>query len=225
MRFLKISVLFFALFGSLNACSQQTDLFIALQTGTPFRIINNEGAPVFLNFNFGVEQYIINKLSVALSYRKAFYLAGKDISSREKLIYDYYGWNYAYTEEYDSYSIDFESKYFIDGPADDGAYVASCLSFQHITMNVDVISVLPVSYPTGPQMVPYGKFKDEMNIYPFAVKIGARQSGDVLVFDYFIGIAYLFGAAGIHRINENHLHYFDFKTVSFPIGIKLGFKF
>lgn len=226
MSILKACLLFCALLAVTEVYPQQTDLFVALQTGSPFRVINDNNEPLLMNLNLGVEQYMIEKLSLALSYRKVFYFIGKTNNVEPKTVFNYDGWNYAYTEDYDSYAIDFESKYFFEGPNDDGAYISSCISFQHITMNINMFSIEP-SGASGSSLpaIPLGKFKDEMNIYPFGIKIGARNASDELVFDYFLGIMYHFGAAGIHRAHEDILDYFPLKSVSFPIGVKLGFKF
>jgi len=228
MKLLKPGILLLALLPGLKANCQQTDLFLTLQTGSPFRTFGNNGgeAPFLLNINLGAEQYIMDKLSIALSFRKAFYMLGKASSENYKTVYNNNDYTYSYTEDYDSYAIDFESKFFFDGPTDDGLYMSSCLSFQHLTMNINILSVeqLYSSNPAAP-VVHTGEFSDDMNIYPFTLKIGHRTSGDVLVLDYFLGLCYNMGAKGISRIHEQTLDYYDFHTLSIPIGVKLGVKF
>ena len=224
MKFLEKPLFFLFLLGSLNTYSQQNEVYLSLQTGSPFRVVADEGPSFILNFNFGVEKYMIDKLSIALSYRFVLFTSDPEVSARVKYI-DYQGLYYNYTEYYDSHAIDIESKFFFDDPNDDSWYISSMLSFQHLTMNINVTDIYGYGNGPGQLVLNLGKFSDDFNIYPFAIKIGKRSTGDVVVFDYFFGIAYHLGAGSIKRINENYLDYYKFKTVSFPVGMKLGFKF
>src|ERR1044071_8488717 len=104
MKFLRAGILLVVLLRSFDARAQQTELFFSFQTGTPFTVLDNGEPPVYLNFNIGAEQYIIDKLGISLSFRKPFSIMGENLEVKE--IYDYSGYNYLYTEQYDSYSID-----------------------------------------------------------------------------------------------------------------------
>lgn len=224
----KAFLLFLFLLGSSSGKAQTTDIFVSIQTGSPFRVLlgDDNGAPVIWNYCFGVEEYLIDKLSIALSYRKSFYVAGKDESVQWKQFYDSPDdYEYTYREDYNMYSIDFESKYFFEEPDDDGLYMSSGISFQHITLNLDVIGIPPNTTPVPvPNMID-GSYKDEINIYPLSIKLGHRYSGDVMVFDYFTGLTYFSGTGSVRRTYEQNLDLYEFKSVAYIIGMKLGFKF
>jgi hypothetical protein len=226
----KIIPFFLLLLVSPAARSQSTELFFNLQTGSPFRVLvsDNDGAPVIWNYCFGAEQYMIDKLSLSLAYRKSFYLEGKEAASQPKIAEDMVNhYSYTYREDYDIYSVDFEAKYFFEEPDDDGIWMSSGISMQHLTMNLTVLEPVPNYNNTGTTLpvLNAGEYSEGKSIYPLGMKWGHRTSGDVAVFDYYCGLYYHLGAKGTHRRYENVLQYYEFKEVSFVVGMKLGFKF
>ena len=134
MRKILVTTLLLFLAG-LTAPAQE--LFISTQSGSPFGSSSFGTDQLFWNYSFGYEHYMADKISVAFSYRKMFNLLGgiADVSSTS--YNNNYGFNYTYSEDVSSYAFDIESKYFMDEP-DDGWYVSSGLSYQHIAININV---------------------------------------------------------------------------------------
>jgi hypothetical protein len=230
MQSKKIFIFFFLLLDSIGSQAQSTELFLAMQTGSPFRVLldSDNGAPVIWNYGFGAEQYMIDKLSLSLAYRKSFYVEGKEEASQLKMIDDIVNqYTYTFREDYDIYSFDFEAKYFFEEPDDDGVWMSSGISLQHLTMNLRVLEPMPSYNNTGNSTpaIQAGEYSEDISIFPIGWKVGHRTSGDVAVFDYFLGLNYHLGASGTTRRYENVLQYYEFKEVSFVVGMKLGFKF
>jgi len=216
-----LSILLFFFFVCLSFVkAQETELFAATQSGDPFKS-NLEGSDRILwNYSLGVERYFADKISVSLSYRKPFFL-GEDSGHQKDNLAN--GFEYEYTEAYDMFAIDLESKYFFDAP-DDGWYLSSGISYQHFQMNADVISVSDPNGTGGISPLNVGPFSDSFSIMPITLKAGHRNSGDVFVFDYYFGLTYNAGSGNIIHQYNDFLQYDSFKSISINVGIKIGFK-
>jgi hypothetical protein len=201
------------------ARAQETELFASTQSGDPFKN-NLESERILWNYSFGVEQYFIDKLSLSLSYRKPFFLISDDVGYASSE-YDYF--EIVYRTNYNMYAIDLESKYFFEDP-EEGWYLSSGLSYQHIETSMDVTSIYDQSGNYRASPFPLGTYKEEKSIFPFSLKAGHRNSGDVLVFDYYFGFAYNLGSGDVAHQYSDYLQYDSFKSLSIILGLKMGFK-
>jgi hypothetical protein len=200
---------------------QGTEIFISTQSGSPVGMSQNNDEMVW-NFSLGLEHYIEDKLSISGSWRKLFYLSGGQYAHRS-----YSNTNYTtdYSETYDSYALDFESKYFFD-QIEDGWYMSSGISYQHITLNVDVENLSYAFGNLSPTQPPFTieEFKSTFDVFPIGFKIGNRSGNDSFVFDYYLGLMKNLGRGNVVRVNEEYLEYNRLNKVSFVIGLKMGFK-
>jgi hypothetical protein len=228
MNFYKAIILF--MLAAFSASAQKTEIFFSVQTGNPFRVaIDDENsAPPIWNYSFGMEQYIVDKVSIAVSYRGSFYVSGEEEAIIEKRYSDSQGgFDYTYYEDYDLYAIDIDSKYFFDEPDDDGVYMGSSFSIQHVTAKLEMLQPQPTNYNTGNQtpVMAAGVFEDDLTLFPVGFRLGHRGSTDVVVFDYYMGLTYFLGTGGARRTYDEYLPRYEYKTLAFIIGMKLGFKF
>ena len=216
MKKLVVAVIF--CFIQFNAHAQDTEIFAAVQTGNPFSSENSDG--VYLNYSFGIEQYFIKKLSLAISYRKTFNLSDNEYNLNE---FYYNGYFYTYKEENSSFAIDLESKYFFDS-SEEGWYMSSGISYQSLKMTMDVTIADYYSGVAPAPPVPAGTYTESHSIFPLSLKAGHRNSGDVIVFDYYFGVAFNLGSGDVKHTYQDYLQYDSFNSVSFILGLKMGFK-
>ena len=218
----KVFVAFLFCLNLFGAYAQQTELFISTQSGNPFDAGASSSDKILWNYSFGVEQYFIDKLSLAISYRKPFYLEGGDINYESTTTYN--GFEITSEGSNKMYAIDFESKYFFE-ETDEGWYMSSGISYQHIEMNLDITYVYDLSGNYAPPPIAVGAYQDNVSIFPLTVKAGHRNSGDIVVFDYYFGLSYNLGSGNVTHKNPEYLTYDPLKKFSFIVGLKVGFKF
>src|SRR5436190_10814306 len=95
----------FLFLASLACKAQETELFFSVQSGSPVTSSLDIG---YWNYGFGLEQYMADKISVALSYRKMFSLFGS--LNEETDFTNIPGYQIDYRQDISSFSVDFESK-------------------------------------------------------------------------------------------------------------------
>jgi hypothetical protein len=215
----RAALLFIFLWCTSLANAQETQIFLSTQSGSPVRL-NIDEDQIFWNYSIGIERSFLDRLSLGLSWRKLFNFAGATDygQSFESTLY-----TASYNEDYRGSTIDIETKYFFQD-SEDGMYMSSNFSYQHMTMEVTVSEVS--NYYSNPYTAPIspGRFKSEFNVFPIGFKAGSRSSGETFVWDTYLGVVKNVGHDNIKRPNEAYLEYNDLNRYSFIFGFKMGIK-
>ncbi len=206
--------------GCFTAPAQETELFFSTQSGSPFSN-TIETDQFFWNYSFGVEQYMADKVSLALSYRKMFDLIGGLTDHTFSGYNSQYSYPYDYSEDFNAFAIDLESKYFFDSPEEDW-YLSSGISYMHISTDITLLDA--GSYVTPAAPINAGVYSDSYTLLPLSLKAGHRSSSDTFVFDYFFGLSYNIGSGSVTHRYETYFNYNQTKTVTLLFGLKAGIK-